>query len=161
MQHPGHQEQPEIIAHSIVALPDLLVVIDAAERRQRRVRPPVPHDQLAALCLERAEIRTGRVDERRSEPRVFARVRDVVVAVVPGGDQLWLASDAGRESRQPNLEKLCEHVDSLRRRGGAVFAPRICRRVDGHLRDFCPSTLVSGAHYCGRFADSRSSVTIS
>ena len=73
MQHTWHQgNNGEVVAHPIVALPDLLRNTDAARAPSAAAsRPSVPHDQLAAFRLEGVEIRIGRVHERRSEPRVL------------------------------------------------------------------------------------------
>ena len=72
VQHAGQQERSQVAAGLRIAGVHLLVIADGRERRQRRVRPTVPDDELAASRLERIEIGTRCVQHCRRRARCLA-----------------------------------------------------------------------------------------
>src|SRR5581483_10619644 len=83
VQHAGHQEQARVVVCARVARLHVLVVLHGRERRQARVGPAVPQDQLVPLRLERAQVGIVGVEDRADVLAVARRARHVVLRVVP------------------------------------------------------------------------------
>src|SRR5581483_10123598 len=83
VQHAGHQEQARVVVCARVARLHVLVVLHGRERRQARVGPAVPQNQLVPLRLERAQVGIVGVEDRADVLAVARRARHVVLRVVP------------------------------------------------------------------------------
>jgi magnesium chelatase subunit ChlI-like protein len=78
-----HHVQPEVCAQRGILFLDRLAVLDRSHHRQRRVRPAVPHDELAAARLELAEIGIRGIEQLRRRGGPLAPVREIEIRVAP------------------------------------------------------------------------------
>src|ERR1043166_2601522 len=81
----GDQEQPAIIGGLLITRMHLAVVINGSLRRQRRIGPAVPEDELAILALERGKVGTRGIEIRRGQASVALEIGKVVLGVIPIG----------------------------------------------------------------------------
>ena len=68
VQHTRHQEHAQVVAHVQRRAPDLLVILDAAERRERGSDHPCHTISLPPFALNASRSGLRRVHEGRSEP---------------------------------------------------------------------------------------------